>query len=426
MLRFAPTAVGLLAFGAMAWLYTHQPAVYFGVLRYAGMEPWAHPFIDSAFMYAMKDCWEHGVDVYKAVPCDVIPTNKMAYSPLWQRLPFLPDDAAYRVPVGVVTDLMWIGSLALLPPARSWREAGLLVAAVLSTMVCFALERNNIDVWMYLAAVAGVLLFMRGGVPRWIGYGVFLFAGLLKYYPFVLFGLALRERPARFWAIAGICALALGVFVALFWRELAEALPNVPSGPPFANLFGINNIPLVIGNAMRVGLGLSYHAAADVALVARLGLTVMIARWAWALAHRPGLREGFARLDERQQDWVVAGALVITGCYVMGQSVAYRGIYLMIVLSGLLVLVRLVTAPEVRAQLKWAAVLMIPMMWDGALQYWMSVGLPDRLAGGMEVVLWLFREFAWVNLARVLLAVLLVFAMETPVGRRWVTRCWRG
>jgi hypothetical protein len=104
----------------------------------------------------------------------------------------------------------------------------------------------------------------------------------------------------------------------------------------------------------------------------------------------------------------------------MGQSVAYRGIYLMIVLSGLLLLGRRVRVPAVQSQIKWATLSVIPLMWDGALQYWLSVGLPDRLAGGVEVALWLFRELAWVNLARVLLALLLVYAMETPVGRRWL------
>jgi len=426
MLRFVPAFVGLLVYGLMAWLYVHVPAAYFDILLYAGIKPWAHPFIDSSFMYAMKACWEHGVDIYQAVPCDVdkIPASnaRMAYSPLWPRLPFLPDDNAARVPVGVLTDVMWIGSLALLPPARTWREAVLMVAAALSTMVCFALERNNIDVWMYLLVVAGLLLFMRGGLLRWGGYLLFLCAGLLKYYPFVLFGLALREKPARFWAIAAGCLAALAVFAAAFRRELAEGLRNVPEGSPFADLFGVSNLPLVIGSAVRQGLGFSNHAAGAVALAARLGLTAMIARWAWRLAQNPALRQGFGAMGARERDWLLAGALVITGCYFLGQNVGYRGIYLMIVLSGLVVLLRHVMAPDARAQLKWAALLVIPMMWDGGLQYWMSVGLPDRLAGMMELMLWLFRELAWVNLARVMLAVLLVFAMQAPVARRWVTR----
>jgi hypothetical protein len=425
LLRFLPTAVGLLAFGAMAWLYARAPAAYIWILRFVGTFPWVHPFIDSSFMYAMKACWEHGVDIYKAVPCDTdgIPAAnaRMAYSPLWPRLPFLPDEQAARVPVGVVTDLLWIASLSLLPPARTWREASLMVAAALSTMVCFALERNNIDVWLYLLTVAGVLLLLRGGVLQWAGYGVFLLAGLLKYYPFALFGLALRETPARFWAIAGGCFFALAVFVAIFWRELLESLPNVPAGPPYADLFGISNIPLVIGDSVMTALGLSYHAAAYVVLAARLGLTGLIGLWAWRLANGPGLRESFERMAPGECDWMVAGALVVTGCYVMGQSVSYRGIYLMIVLSGLLVLHRHVSAPEVKAQLRWAVILLIPMMWDGGLRLWIAGGL-GALANGGQVALWVFRELAWVNLARVLAAVLLVYAMSTPVGRRWAVR----
>jgi hypothetical protein len=123
----------------------------------------------------------------------------------------------------------------------------------------------------------------------------------------------------------------------------------------------------------------------------------------------------------RECDWMVAGALVVTGCYVMGQSVSYRGIYLMFVLSGLLVLHRHVSAPDVKAQLRWAVILLIPMMWDGGLRLWIVGGL-GALANGGQVALWVFRELAWVNLARVLAAVLLVYAMGTPVGRRWAVR----
>ena len=51
-----------------------------------------------------------------------------------------------------------------------------------------------------------------------------------------------------------------------------------------------------------------------------------------------------------------------------------------------------------------------------------AVCLPGALANGGQVALWVFRELAWVNLARVLAAVLLVYAMGTPVGRRWAVR----
>ena len=185
-------------------MYRLQIVTYLNILYFIGLDPWHYPFLDSEFMYAMKNCWQRGIDVYQAVPCDVVPGNKMAYSPLWQRLPFLPTEPSARVPIGLATDLLWLLSLALLPPARAWWEAALLSLATLSSMVCFALERNNIDVWIYLLIVVGVLLFIRSGAARALGYAVFLAAGLLKYYPFVLFGLALEQRPRGFLLIAAL------------------------------------------------------------------------------------------------------------------------------------------------------------------------------------------------------------------------------
>ncbi len=227
-LRLVPALVGLAAFGAMAALYRLQIVTYLNILYFVGLDPWHYPFLDSEFMYAMKNCWQRGIDVYQAVPCDVVPGNKMAYSPLWQRLPFLPTEPSARVPIGLATDLLWLLSLALLPPARAWWEAALLSLATLSSMVCFALERNNIDVWIYLLIVVGVLLFIRSGAARALGYAVFLAAGLLKYYPFVLFGLALKQRPRGFLLIAALATAALAIFVAWFWPELREELPNIP------------------------------------------------------------------------------------------------------------------------------------------------------------------------------------------------------
>ena len=67
----------------------------------------------------------------------------------------LPSDTAARVPIGVTTGLLLLISIAWLPPARSCRDAVLLSLATVSTMVWFALERNNIDVWIYLLIFVG-------------------------------------------------------------------------------------------------------------------------------------------------------------------------------------------------------------------------------------------------------------------------------
>lgn len=421
LLRLTPALVGLTAFGLMAALYTWNWVLYRKILYFDGLKPFQYPFLDSEFMYAMKRCWQQGVDVYKSVPCDVVPGNKMAYSPLWQRLPFLPTDRAARVPVGLATDVLWLLSLTLLPPARTWREVFLISLATVSSMVCFALERNNIDVWMYLLITTGVLLFIRSGVARTVGYAAFLLAGLLKYYPFLLFGLALKERPARFLLTAVLSVAALAIFAVWFLPELLEEVPNIPAGSPFADYVGLVNLPLAVDELVWFDSPLSPHDRFLIIMGLRLSLTALVLGWAICLVRKPDFVATFARLRETDAIWLAAGCLAMGGCYALTQNVSYRGIYLLMVLTGLLPLRRACEHPALRSLLLVVSVTVVPIMWMEALRRWASLVLEDAPVSPVirqtpAVIVWLARELLWLNLERVLIAVLLAFVMRSVTG----------
>jgi hypothetical protein len=175
-----------------------------------------------------------GVDIYTAVPCDIVPGNRMAYSPLWPRLPFLPSDRAFTYPVAIGSNLLAILSVLVLPRTTNWRDAALLAAILISPPVIFAFERNNIDVWMYLCLCAVVLLASRGGGPRLLAYGLVGFAGLLKFYPFCWMILCLRERLGKLVAVSLAVALVTGGGVWTFQAEFARALDNLPAIGPYS------------------------------------------------------------------------------------------------------------------------------------------------------------------------------------------------
>ena len=416
LLRFAPSAVGLIAFAAMALLYQWNHALYLSILRAVGMGPWRYPFLDGEFMYAMKQCWLQGVDVYQAVPCDVVPGNKMAYSPLWQRLPMLPSDTAARVPIGLVTDLLLLISISFLPPARSWRDAILMALATLSTMVVFALERNNIDVWIYLLIFAGGLLFGAKFLSRCVSYALFLLAGLLKYYPMILFLLALRESPRRFWAIGLSSFAVLVLFVLGFWQELREAMPNVPGGSPFGDMVGVVNIPLMVSQ-----LAWPTHQAATMArLLCALVLIAVLLVSAYRLAARRDFAAGFARLPESESIWLVIGCLVMGGCYFLIQSVGYRGVYLLLVLSGLLALRRVSGDSALRDELGHITLAVVAIMWMEGVRHWadaLARGLTGSEAPNVELAVWLIRELLWLYLARAMVAVVMSHVAQSNLGR---------
>jgi hypothetical protein len=421
VLRFIPTTVGVTIFAIFALLYLYHRDIYYVTLSFIGIHPWAYPFIDAEFMFAMKRCWRQGVDIYLSVPCDVIPGNKMAYSPLWPRLPFLPTQNAARIPIGLISDLLLLLSVAVLPPAKTLVEAFLISLAVTSTMVCFALERNNIDVWIYLTIISSILIFTRSNSARYFSYILFMAAGLLKYYPFVLFGLALRERTVVFWLIAALSLVGLSIFVEVFWGELARELPNIPTGSAFTDVVGFTNI--IRGFLMiregRVDGPLPGDKFVIIAWQI-VGGALMLA-WAMRLGCRPGFVAALDQLGESDLVWLVVGCLIMGGCYMLIPNVGYRGIYLLIVLTGLLALKRSCPDPSTRLELSLTATSIVPLMWMEGIRNWASMLIDSATTSpyirtGVWVWFWMLREFMWLALAHVMLAVVFVFATKSAVG----------
>jgi hypothetical protein len=413
--------VGVGAFAAMAALYNENFLIYLKILYSIGVGPWHHAFIDSDFMYAVKACWQQGIDVYRSLPCDIDPSSRMAYSPLWMRLPFLPATHAARVPVGVVTDLLLLFSLPLLPPARTIGEAILMSFAVTSSMVAFALERNNVDVWMYLLIVVGVLLFIRSGIARLLAYGILLLAGLLKYYPLFAFGLALKERPGRFLLIALLSSIGVCLFIVFFWDELRQSLPNIPAGLPGSGFQGLVNLPLAFVTMTWPAGTLSQQERSVITFAIRIGLTVLILCLAGQLARRPGFADAMARMPESHGVWLATGCLVMGGCYAMAQNGGHRGVFLLIVLSGLLSLRRACTMPSMRGTLTGICVTIVPIMWMEALRNWWNMlvqlaPVSPEFQLKSAFLLWTFGELLWLNLERLMIAVLLVFALQSTTG----------
>jgi hypothetical protein len=413
LIRWFPSLVGLAVFAAMAILFRVDPARYLAILHVVGIHPWHYPFIDSGFMYAMKRCWLAGVDVYRSVPCDVVPGNKMAYSPLWQRLPFLPTQDSARVPVGVASDLLLLLSVGLLPAMRTGREAAILALAMPSTMVCFALERNNIDVWIYLLIVAGGLVLTRTPRLRGAAYAIFAAAGLLKYYPFALFGLAFREALWRCLAILAAIVIAILLFWLTFHAELREEFANIPAGSPFTDMVGIANFPIAIGDFARYSARINPLWATLLQGGCRLFLTILVFAAAIRLARRPGFEETLAGLAAHDRLWLVLGCLVMGGCYLLGQNVGYRGIYLLIVLAGLLALCRAVPERRLLEELTAVTMTILPILWMEGLRHGVDLALASAGADGdtrhaVKGIAWAVREALWLNLERLMLAIVIV------------------
>ena len=408
--RICPAASALAVFLAMSWLYRQgYTETYYAILRGWGIEPFRFPFVDASGWLAAWECTRQGVDVIPFDPCDVLQRGYSS-SPLWLALAGVPLGVADTTAVGWILGLAFIACLTLLPAPLGARALVLVTAATMSTMVVFAVERANPDLLLFMLVLAtGLLAESRLWGARLLGYGIALFAALLKYYPIVVLVAAFRERMAVLLTVILSAVAVLVVFWVVCHDDLARGLPTIAAGPYNTDLFAAKNLPFLVGMLVEVAAAPSPNAGV-VGWAMAAGLYAALFGAALAICRRvllvPGLSAAVAALSERERTLMVIGSAVIAGCFFAGQSIGYRGIYLLLVIPGLLGLSRGAT-PAVRVLSLATAIVIVLLMWGEALR--------RALDGAFGF--WLLRELGWWWSVSVMLAVLADFLRASPICR---------
>jgi hypothetical protein len=407
--RLAPAGSALAVFLAMSWLYRQgQTEMYDSILRSWGIVPFQTPFVDISGPLAAWDCARQGWDIMFINLCD--PLHLIYnYSPLWLAASGVPLGVRDTTAVGWALDILFIASLSLLPPPRCVVELLLVLAATLSTMVVFALERANADIIMFLLALGTGLLAERGPTGRMIGYGLSLLAALLKYYPVMVLTVLFRERIAVFIAVALVVAGSATAFWAAYHAAIVTGWSHIPTGSYNTDLFAAKNLPFLMGLLVENGAAPSRFAAAA-GWVVTAGLYGGLLGAALAVCRRLScfvqLRAAIAELSDGERLFMVIGSAVIAGCFFAGQSIGYRGIFLLLVMPGLLALSRS-AGRELRALCLGSATVIVLLMWGECLR--------QALGGGFGF--WLLRELGWWWSVSLMLALVADFLRESPVLR---------
>lgn len=387
------------------WL-SETHSLYFGVLRLLGVEPFSFPFLDTHAILAAAECGRQGIEVYLSNPCDAL-GRPHAYSPLW--LTIVPGSLGTGATgwVGASLDLVFLLSLIVVLRPRTGGELLILGAAAVSPMTVYALERANNDLAIFLLVICGAIVFTAPRPFRLFSYGLFVAAGLLKYYPLVLLILVARERPRDARVTTAAAGFTLILFGLAFYSELKTALASIPAASSyFTDAFSARNLPFgfaeaLAGGAYRILIALSLLSALCGLAVARIIRTVRL-------------------LGREQLDWaagetqfLVIGGLLVAACFLAGQNIAYRGIFLLPVLSGLVCVRRSSKDREVRRFCRQMIGAALFVMWEElfrrALHAIVSPVPGEGLSSRAEVFFWVGRELVWWWLVVGLAALVLSF-----------------
>ena len=429
--RFAATIAGLLVFFGMSCLYTFADRnLYEDILTSYGIGPFRFPFVDISGALAAWECARQGLDVILSDPCDVL-RRGYNYSPLWMAASPIPLGVRDTTVVGWILDLVFLMSLALLPSPRCLLELILVLAATLSTMVIFALERANPDVLLFIMALTtGVFAECRLFI-RVLGYFVALVAALLKYYPIVILVIAFREIVLVFLSVGVLIFGCLAIFWIEYHIDIARGLPTIARGPYNTDLFAAKNLPFLLGEAAGSAAEPSGWALLAQCIVAGglyatlVGSSVTICR---RLLSSSELRVVLASLTRPERLFLVIGSAVITGCFFAGQSVGYRGVYFLLVMPGLLGISRS-SSRGIRNMSLGTSVVIVLLMWGECFRLALHralehFGLPEMLAGNLKVQFWLLRELGWWWTISVMLTVLADFLWASPITH-WLSSRFR-
>jgi hypothetical protein len=418
----APAIAGII-FAAFVALYHWARPAYDFLLTWWGIRPFRTPFLDTGAIVSAIECVRRGVDVYVTDPCDVL-GRPHVYSPLWLAASVWPITRAWTRPVGLVLDIAFLLSLAALPMPAERRGRWMLVAATLSTMSVYAVERANSDIVIFLlllcAGLASAQSSDRSGQAVWrrCAYPLILFAAFLKFYPAAGLILSFRERRAAFLTINILSLFAVLIFAATEWNGLVHVLTNIPTGSYYTDWFGARNLPFGVAALLYTP-----SRAPMVRLLPPVLLAILVAHTLWLatmLARRPVMSAALGKLPEREKVLLVIGAAMVTGCFFAGQNIGYRGIYFLMVLPGLLALAQRTAGDRCGEICANAAKLIALVMWSEALRHAIIAAHPlDHPALYIfEVAFWVGRELIWWRIVAVLCGILLRFVLSSPLWHK--------
>jgi hypothetical protein len=237
------------------------------------------------------------------------------------------------------------------------------------------------------------------------GYGLVFLAGVIKYYPFVLFALVMRERRRLGLSIAIASFVALAAFYSVYASQILEGLPYIAKGRPFGDMFGAKNLPLGMFMVFQSAHGLEIDPVTGMLTI--MGLVVATTLWAMIkLSQSSDITPALCRLDEPRRLALLAGALLLSGCFFAGQNVPYRGIFLFFVIPGLSALAQDRNAGAFASAARLSMISIPFLMWAEAVRLWIHFviagALPPEgfqtiptLGQPWDFCAWFAREVGW-------------------------------
>ena len=401
----------------LAIIFVLDHELYLEIFRIVSISAFSEPFNDWSSLSSAVTCWQKGVDVYVHNLCFARdPEEGYNYGPLLLRLWFITND-----PAAIKATSIAFGGLFLVTVAITNRPHTLLgllatVLALVSSATMVAIERAGLDLMIFVATSLIAALLVRSGVMRSLGYAIVAILALLKFYPFVLAIMTVRERLRGFVLASVTTFAAVAVPIVLTLDQTRSAMANIGPGRLFANLIGAKNLPNGLMELVVQRIPLDPDTASMLVSLGRATILLVLVAFALALAAllvRGGLAAGYRRLCPFDAALLACGAALLVGCFFVGNSILYRAIFLLLALPGLLRLATLIEPAPTRLVIQATCVAVPAVCSVNVIHALINLVTASGSLG--RAIDWVAIELAWWLIITVLIGVLITVVSASPI-----------
>src|SRR5262249_39615709 len=156
-----------------------------------------------------------------------------------------------------------------------------------------------------------------------------------------------------------------------YYPDLARGIPQIASGSYFLDFFSAQNLPRGIAVALRNPADAPQSAISLFGPVSGPIYVVLVASGAaicWRLLRTGRLHAALLELSGEEHIFFAIGSALMVGCFFAGQNLGYRGIFLLLVIPGLLALWRSAPERSLRALGAVTSVVILFLMWGECIR----------------------------------------------------------
>lgn len=292
-------------------------------------------FSDLRDVLVAMECTRRGFDILAVGPC--LPTAAMSpnYPRLWMALSPLGLGGRDTEWLGVTLSVLFFLCVLWMAGKLNFGGAVVYSLAVASPSVMLAIERNNVDVILFimLCIALGLLAYFPQRIGRAISYGIVFLTALLKLFPIFASAVLLRERKKI--ALGGLVAMAVAftAYAVSIFGDLQKIDARVLRFQGLA--YGRSIVPELLTNSelfrRLFGFALSPSLATWLSIVGMA--IVMLIGYRVAIQTHKGFAEGES--SSFQLDAFRVGAAIYIGTFALGNNTDYRLIFTLFVLPQL-------------------------------------------------------------------------------------------